>query len=294
MSSRGNDGEITAHDWHPAGIEEYGAAAPDPLDADIVYGGKVTRYDRRTGQIANVGPKALRGDKDYRVLRTMPLQFSPLDPHLLYFASNVVWTTRDGGQHWQQISPDLTRHGDWKAPVSTGKYSDTKAAKPSDRAVVYALAPSPLDINRIWAGTDDGLIQLTTDGGKTWKNVTPKQMKPWWKVFAMDASHFDPDTAYAAINTLRLDDMRPHLFRTRDGGKTWTEIDNGIAEGAVTNVIRQDPKTHGLLFAGSETQTWVSFDDGNHWQSLRLNMPAISVRALARARHRQSAARRSH
>ncbi|HET6912659.1 MAG TPA: hypothetical protein VFH71_04845 [Rhodanobacteraceae bacterium] len=280
VSSRGNDGEITAHDWHPAGIEEYGAAAPDPLDPDIVYGGKVTRYDRRTGQIADVGPKALRGDKDYRVLRTMPLQFSPIDPHLLYFASNVVWTTRDGGQHWQQISPDLTRHGDWKVPASTGKYADTKAAKPSDRGVVYALAPSPLDINRIWAGTDDGLIQLTTDGGKTWKNVTPKQMKPWWKVFAMDASHFDPGTAYAAINTLRLDDMRPHLFRTRDGGKTWTEIDNGIADGAVTNVIREDPKTRGLLFAGSETQTWVSFDDGDHWQSLRLNMPAISVRDL--------------
>ncbi|MGB9428582.1 MAG: glycoside hydrolase, partial [Gammaproteobacteria bacterium] len=277
--SRSNDGEITAHDWHPAGIEEYGGAASDPLHPNIVYGGKVTRYDRDTGQIADVGPQALRGSHDYRVLRTMPLQFSPVDLQRLYFSSNVVWQTDDGGRNWQQISPDLTRKT-WAAPANVGKYKDNKAAKPTDRGVVYALAPSPLNVNLIWAGTDDGLIWVTRDGGTHWQNVTPPQMKPWWRVFAMDASHFDPNTAYAAVNTMWLDDMRPHLFRTHDGGKTWTEIDQGITDNAATNVIREDPVRKGLLFAGSETQTWVSFDDGDRWQSLQLNMPAISVRDL--------------
>ncbi|MGH8312647.1 MAG: WD40/YVTN/BNR-like repeat-containing protein, partial [Gammaproteobacteria bacterium] len=229
-------------------------------------------------QIAEVGPKALRGG-DYRVLRTMPLQFSPIDPHRLYFASNVVWQSDDGGQHWQQISPDLTRKT-WEIPPSVGKYADSKAAKPTDRGVVYALAPSPLNLNLIWAGTDDGLIWVTHDGGKHWQNVTPPQLKPWWRVFSMEASHFNPKVAYAAINTMWLDDMRPHLLRTEDGGKTWTEIDNGIADDAATNVIREDTVRKGLLFAGTETQTWVSFDNGDHWQSLRLNMPAISVRDL--------------
>ncbi|MGH8306963.1 MAG: WD40/YVTN/BNR-like repeat-containing protein [Gammaproteobacteria bacterium] len=276
--SRGNDGELTAHDWHPAGIEEYGGAAPDPLHPNLVYGGKVTVYNRDTGQIAEVGPKALHS-KDYRVLRTMPLQFSPLDPHRLYFASNVVWQTDDGGQHWTQISPDLTRKT-WLVPANVGKYKGSKNAKPTDRGVVYALAPSPLNINTIWAGTDDGLVWVTRDGGQRWRNVTPPQMKPWWKVFALEASHFDPNTVYAAINTMRLDDMRPHLFRSTDGGKHWVAIDNGLADDATTNVVREDPKTRGLLFAGTETQTYVSFDNGDYWQSLRLNMPAISVRDL--------------
>ncbi|MGA9852967.1 MAG: glycoside hydrolase [Gammaproteobacteria bacterium] len=277
--SRGNDGELTAHDWHPVGIEEYGGAAPDPLHPNLIYGGKVTVYNRDTGQIAEVGPKALRGSADYRVLRTMPLQFSPLDPHRLYFSSNVVWQTDNGGQNWKQISPDLTRKT-WQDPSNVGKYTGTKDAKPTDRGVVYALAPSPLNLNTIWAGTDDGLIWVTRDGGQHWKNVTPPQMKPWWRVFALDASHFDPNTAYAAISTMWLDQMQPHLFRTHDGGKTWTEIDSGIPDGAATNVIREDTERKGLLFAGTETQTWVSFDDGDHWQSLRLDMPAISVRDL--------------
>ncbi|MDE2024040.1 MAG: glycoside hydrolase [Gammaproteobacteria bacterium] len=278
---RGNDGELTAHDWHPAGIEEYGSAAPDPLHPDLIYGGArsgVTLYDRDTGQIADMGPKALSG-ADYRTLRTMPLMFSPIDPHRLYFTSNVVWQTDDGGQQWKQISPDLTRKT-WAVPENVGQYRDSKTAQPTDRGVVYALAPSPLNVNLIWAGTDDGLIWVTHDGGKHWSNVTPPQLKPWWRVFSMEASHFDPDTAYAAVNTMWLDQMRPHLLRTEDGGKTWTEIDKGIAEDAASNVIREDPVRKGLLFAGTETQTWVSFDNGDHWQSLRLNMPAISVRDL--------------
>jgi len=275
---RGNDGELTAHDWHPVGIEEYGGAAPDPLHPNLIYGGKVTVYDRDTGQIADVGPKATRG-RGYRVLRTMPLMFSPIDLHRLYFASNTVWQTEDGGQNWKQISPDLTRKS-WKIPASVGMYRDSAAAKPTDRGVVYALAPSPLRSDLIWAGTDDGLIWVTRDGGRHWSNVTPPQMRPFWRVFSLEASHFDPNEAYAAINTLFLNDMRPHLFRTEDGGKHWTEIDDGITPDAASNVIRQDPERRDLLFAGTETQVWVSFDNGGHWQSLRLNMPAVSVRDL--------------
>ena len=279
VAERGDDGELTAHDWHPAGIEEYGGAAPDPLHPNLVYGGKVSVYDRDTGQIAEVGPKATRGGADYRVLRTMPLTFSPIDSHRLYFASNTVWQTDDGGQNWKQISPDLTRKS-WKVPASVGKYQGTPDAKPTDRGVVYALAPSPLNGDLIWAGTDDGLIWVTHDGGQHWSNVTPPQMKPFWRVFSLEASHFNPNEAYAAINTLFLNDMRPHLFRTEDGGKHWTEIDGGIPPDATTNVVRQDPERAGLLFAGTETQVWVSFDNGDHWQSLRLNMPAVSVRDL--------------
>jgi photosystem II stability/assembly factor-like uncharacterized protein len=274
VDSRSNDGRITFHDWHPVGIEEYGYAAPDPLDPDIVYGGKVTRYDRRTGQVQNIAPKA-----GYRALRTQPLQFSPVDPHSLYFATNTLWLTKDQGKNWTEVSPDLSRET-WELPPSVADYKDTAAAKPTRRGVIYALGLSPLDVNRIWAGTDDGLIWTTTDGGTHWDNVTPSELKAFWKVFNMDAGHFDAKTAYAAVNTLRLDDMRPHLFRTHDGGKTWTEINNGIPDGAATSAIREDPKRKGLLYAGTETQVYVSFDDGDHWQSLRLNMPASSVRDL--------------
>ena len=277
VSSRSNDGRITFHDWHPAGIEEYGYAAPDPLDPDIVYGGKVTRYDRRTGQIQNVEPSPLRS---YRVLRTEPLMFSPMDPHKLYFATNTLWVTTSGGKDWKQISPDLSREAGYEIPASLAHYKDSPTLRPSQRGVIYALGLSPTDGNRLWAGTDDGYLWTTADGGGHWNNVTPPAMKPFWKVFNMDAGRFDPLTAYAAVNTMRLDDMRPHLFRTHDGGKTWAEIDNGLPDNAPTNTIREDPKHKGLLYAGTETQVYVSFDDGDHWQSLRLNMPASSVRDL--------------
>jgi photosystem II stability/assembly factor-like uncharacterized protein len=277
VASRSDDGRITFHDWHPVGIEEYGYAAPDPLDPDIVYGGKVTRYDRRTGQVQDVEPSFLR--TAYRVLRTEPLQFSPLDSHNLYFATNTLWLTRDGGKNWKQISPDLTREN-YALPASLDAYKDSPTATTIRRGVIYALGLSPLNIERIWAGTDDGLLWTTADGGAHWSNITPPRLKPFWKVFNMDAGHFDAQTAYAAINTLRLDDMRPHLFRTHDGGKTWAEINHGIPDGAATSTIREDPKQKGLLYAGSERQVYVSFDDGDHWQSLRLNMPATSVRDL--------------
>ncbi len=219
-------------------------------------------------------PLALR-TPDFRVVRTEPVMFSPVDPHLLYFAANTLWTTRDGGRSWKQISPDLTRKT-WDVPASVGIFASE--VKPTQRGVIYALAPSPLDINRIWAGTDDGLLWLTTDGGKNWNNVTPPTLTAWQKVSILEASHTDPNTAYAAINTLRLDDLRPHILRTRDGGKTWTEIVTGIPDNENVNAVREDPKRKGLLFAGTERTVYVSFDDGDHWQSLRLNLPASSVR----------------
>ena len=280
IQSRGDDGQITFREWHPVGVEEYGYVAPDPLDPDIVYGGKVSRYDRRTGQVQNVAPKAIRSS-DYRVLRTAPVLFSPVDPHALYFASNVVWKTTSGGRRWQQISPDLTR-GDSIVPPSVGKYAGSTVALARHPGVVYTLAPSYLRDDVLWAGTDDGLIHVTVDGGKTWQDVTPPALRraPWSKVSIMDASHFDAGTAYAAVNTLRINDLRPHIWRTRDGGRSWTEIVTGIDSGAIINVVREDPKRRGLLFAGSETQVWVSFDDGDHWQSLRLDMPATAIRDL--------------
>ena len=278
ISSRGNDGEITMREWHPVAAEEYGYVVPDPLDPDLVYGGKLSRYDRRTDQAQNVAPKAFRGP-DYRVLRTEPIVFSPVNPHILYFATNTLWKTMNGGQSWQQISPDLTRPT-FEVPMSVGKYRNEESAKPTQRGVIYAVAPSPLDINRIWAGTDDGRIHLTTNGGTKWNEVTPPNMTAFQKVSIIEASHFDAQTAYAAINTLRLDDLRPHILRTRDGGKTWTETVNGIPANENVNAVREDPVRRGMLFASTERAVYVSFDDGDHWQSLRLNMAASSVRDI--------------
>ena len=293
IASRGNDGQITFRDWHPVGVEEYGYAAPDPLDPDLVYGGKVTRYDRRTGQVSNVGPvEGGRGGgrgrggppvrPTYRTVRTQPVVFSTVDKHALFYGNNVLWKTLDGGINWKQISPDLTRET-WDVPKGVGSYTSSvrsreRGAIPAQ--VIYTIGPSYQDINRIWIGTDDGVIATTADGGLNWTNVTPPQLTAFMKVFTIDPGRFDPLTAYAAVNTLRLDDMNPHLYRTHDGGKSWKEIVDGIPGGAPVSVIREDPKRKGLLFAGSETQVYVSFDDGDHWQSLRLNMAASSVRDL--------------
>ena len=261
IRSRGDDGQITFREWSTVAVEEYGYVAPDPLDPDIVYGGKVSRWDRRTGQEQNVSPKFGR-DPDYRVVRTMPVLFSPINPRKLYFSSNLLWQTTNGGQSWDQISPDLTRKT-WDAPKNVGVYATSPEARAIQRGVIYTIAPSYTDESTIWVGTDDGLIHLTRDGGKNWRDVTPVALTPWAKVSIMDASHFDVYTAYAAINTFRLDDLRPHIYRTRDGGQTWTHITSGIPGGGVINVVREDPKRKGLLFAGSEQSVFVSFDDGD-------------------------------
>jgi len=276
--SRGSDGAISFRDWRPVAAEEYGYVAPDPLDADIIYGGKLTRYDRRTGQAQSILPKPFRSD-EFRMVRTQPIVFSPVDPHLLFFAANTLWQTSDGGQHWTQISPDLARKN-FEVPASIGKFRSQPSAQPRQRGVIYTVAPSPLEKNRIWAGTDDGLIHVTTDGGKNWKDVTPPAITAWQKISLMDAGHFDANTAYAAVNTIRLDDLRPHIYRTNDGGKTWKEIVRGIPENENVNAVREDPRRRGLLFAGTERAVYVSFDDGENWGPLRLNMPATSVRDL--------------
>ena len=277
VESRSMDGEITFHDWHPVDIQEYGIAAPDPRNPDLVYGSmrtNISLYNRTTGQTTFVGPDMTNFGRN---VRTMPLAWSPVDHDVLFYASDAVWKSVDHAHSWTRISPDLARQT-WDVPASAGKYEST--VKPSPRGAITALALSPRNAGAIWAGTDNGFIQVTADGGIKWTNVTPPPIKPWTRIFNIDAGHFDSGTAYAAANTLRIDDLNPHFWRTHDGGKTWAEIDNGIAAGAVANSIREDPRKKGLLYAATDAQVWVSFDDGDHWQSLRLNMPAISVRDL--------------
>jgi photosystem II stability/assembly factor-like uncharacterized protein len=278
IKSRGDQGEITFRDWRPVAAEEYGYAVADPLDPDIIIGGKLTRFDRRTGQAQNILPVPVPTE-DFRMLRTEPVVFSPFDPHLLFFAGNTLWQTRDRGDHWKKISPDLSRPN-YELPASVGKYKEDAAKQAHRRGVIYTVAPSPLDATRTWCGTDDGLIHLTTDAGKTWSNVTPPNISAWQKISLIEAGNFDSNTAYAAVNTLRLDDLRPHIFATHDSGKTWTEIVNGIPAGQIVNAVREDPERKGLLFAGTEKGVYVSFDDGSNWESLRMNLPASSVRDL--------------
>ncbi|HKE05680.1 MAG TPA: glycoside hydrolase, partial [Blastocatellia bacterium] len=278
VASRSDYGAITWRDWRTVGVEEYGYVAPDPLNPNITYGGKITKYDWATGQTQNIAPETARGGK-YRFLRTAPVIFSPVDQKALYYAGNVLFKTLNGGQSWDVISPDLSREK-WEVPENIGVYRAPEMATMARRGVIYTVAPSRKNINTIWAGTDDGLVHVTRDGGKTWRNVTPPDLKSWAKVSLIDASHFDDETAYAAINTFRLDDLRPHIYRTHDGGKTWKHIADGIPDGGIVNVVREDPVRRGLLYAGAEQAVYVSFDDGDHWQSLRLNMPATSIRDL--------------
>jgi photosystem II stability/assembly factor-like uncharacterized protein len=279
ISSRGNDGAITIREWHPVGVIEYGYVAPDPLDPDIIYGGgrsEVSKFHWSTGQVENITPIPLRSEK-YRTDRSEPTMFSPLDPHTLYFASNVLFKTTDGGNSWQTISDDLTRQNPG-IPVSVGNLVPKDAAK--KRGVIYALAPSFKNINTLWAGTDDGLIWQTRDGGKKWNDITPKELTPWSKVTQISASHFDDSSAYASVSRFRIDDEQPYIYRTHDGGKTWKLITTGLPAFGPVDTVREDPVRKGLLFAGTENAVWVSFDDGDHWQSLQLNLPHTSTRDL--------------
>jgi N-acyl-D-aspartate/D-glutamate deacylase/photosystem II stability/assembly factor-like uncharacterized protein len=277
VKSRGDNGAITFRDWRTIGVEEYGYVAPDPLHPNLIYGGKATRFDTNTGQVQNVAPEILRSGK-YRFLRTAPILFSPVDPHVLYLAGNVLFKTTNGGVSWDIVSPDLSREKP-EVPASIGVFRRPEMATQPRRGVIYAVAPSPKDGNTIWAGTDDGLIHVTRDGGKTWKNVTPPQIDAWSKISQLDAGHFDANTAYAAVNRIRLDDQKPHIYRTTDGGATWKEIAGGLPDGPV-NTVREDPQRRGLLFAGTELAVFYSLNDGDTWQPLRLNMPATSIRDL--------------
>jgi len=277
IASRGNDGQITFREWHPVGAEEYGYVAPDPLDPNIIYGGKLSKFDKRTAQVQNISPQIGRGGK-YRFLRTAPVIFSTVDNKSLFYAGNVLFKTTNGGNSWDVISPDLTRTT-WDIPKSVGIFNTDNLKQMPQRGVIYTIAPSNKNINTIWVGTDDGLIQLTTDGGKNWKDITPAEITSWNKVSLIDAGHFDDQTAYAAVNKIRLDDMAPYIYKTHDGGKTWQKIVNGLPYQPV-NAVREDPICKGLLFAGTETAVYVSFNDGAFWQPLKLNMPATSIRDL--------------
>jgi photosystem II stability/assembly factor-like uncharacterized protein len=277
--SRSDYGEITFRDWHLIGIFEYGSIAVDPLDSNILYGDWLTRTRQDISEFAKVTPEPVRRG-EYRYTRTLPVVFSPLEPHTLYFAANVLFKTTDAGNSWQVISPDLTRES-YEMPANLGVFASGDPEKGKHRGVIYALAPSFKEANTIWAGTDDGLIHLTRDGGKSWQNVTPPQWKPWSKVSIIEASHFDAGTAYAAINSFRLDDLRAHIYRTRDFGKTWTEITKGIPDGGASNVVREDPLRKGLLYAGTEGSVYFSINDGDDWQALQLNLPHTSMRDLA-------------
>ncbi len=278
ISSRSNDGMITYRDWHPVSAEEYGYVVADPLDNNIIYGGKISKYNKLTGQVQNISPEVVRNGK-YRFIRTAPILFNPIDKKTLYYAGNVLFKTKNGGNSWDVISPDLTREKYDDIPANIGVYANDGTKKMKRRGVIYTVAPSYVDINTIWCGTDDGLINVTHDGGKTWSNVTPPQLTSWCKVSLMDASHTNANTAYAAINKIRLDDMKPHILKTTDGGKSWAAIVNGLPDDPI-NVVKEDPIKKGLLFAGSERGVYVSFDDGENWQPLKLNLPPTSIRDL--------------
>jgi len=281
IASRGNDGRITLRDWHPVGAIEYGYVTPDPLNPDLIYGGgrtEVSKYYRSTGQVQNVTPLPVR-DRAYRADRTEPTMFSPVDPHILYYATNVLFKTSNGGESWETVSPDLTRP-DPGVPASVGALVSRSPEAAKKRGVIYSLGLSFHNLNTMWAGTDDGWIWITRDAGKNWKNITPHELTPWSKVTQLEASHFDDQSAYASVSRFRIDDLRPYIYRTHDGGQSWKLITTGLPADAPVDTVREDPVRKGLLFAGTEKSVWVSFDDGDHWQSLQLNLPHTSMRDL--------------
>src|SRR6202030_487723 len=281
VPSRTDHGQITPRDWFPAGGSESGYMAPDPKDPNIIYlsgsYGTVSRYNRRTGLSQDVSPWPVPAfgseinQRKYRDPWTPVLVFSPADSTTLYLGTQYVMTTVDGGLHWQTISPDLTgstqQPGDKVEGLTT-----TKNAKQRGYGVVFTVAPSALDHDTIWAGSDTGLIHLTRDGGKTWKDVTPTGLTAWSKISLIEASHFDPAVAYAAVDRSQLDDQPPYLYQTRDYGATSQLIIKGISANASLRSIREDAKRKGLLFAGTELGVYVSFYDGDDWQSLKLNL----------------------
>ncbi len=290
--SRTDHAQITPRDWFPAGESESGYMAPDPKDPNIIYlsgaYGNVSRYDRRTSLSQDVSPWPVQTfgsdivQRKYRAPWTPPLLFSPADSTALYFGTQFVMRTFDGGLHWETISPDLTGSTSSTAEKMPAQEPPTvDNSKQRGYGVVFTIAPSALNRDLIWAGSDTGLIHLTRDGGKNWKDVTPPGLSAWSKISLIEASHFDPAVAYAAVDRSRLDDRAPYLYRTRDYGATWQPTVQGIAADSFLRAIREDPEKKRLLFAGVETGVYVSFDDGDHWQPLQLNLPVASIRDLA-------------
>ena len=294
--SRTDHGQITPRDWFPAGPSESGYMVVDPVDPDIIYVsgtyGTVARFNKRTGFSQDIAPwpafawDAEIRDRKYRDPWTPVLVLSPVDATTLYLGTQYVMKTVDGGLHWETISPDLTgATGDVRDAQGTeGKKPSSpptlEQAKRSGYGVVFTIAPSPLEGDLIWAGSDTGLIHLTRDGGKNWKDVTPPGLSDWSKISLIEASHFDPAIAYAAVDRGRLDDQTPYLYRTRDYGATWQLVTNGMTAPAFLRAVREDTQSKGLLFAGTEFGVYVSWDDGDHWQSLQLNLPVTGVRDL--------------
>ncbi|HXB18265.1 MAG TPA: hypothetical protein VNV40_05470 [Steroidobacteraceae bacterium] len=256
--------------------------APDPVDPQIIFGGRVDRFDTRTGQKQSV-PPTLAYPGLYRGTWTLPLVFGKPEPHALYFGTQRIFRTTDRGAHWQPISPDLTREDPGTpANLDAAAVADNDSNGPR-RGVVYAIGPSPLNAALLWAGTDDGLLWKTVDGGAHWKGVTPGALTAWSKIGVVEPSHFDAGGAYIAVDRHRLDDPRPYIYRTHDGGASWTLIVEGLTDGGVhnsVNVVREDPVHRGLLYCGTEHGVYVSLDDGAHWHALQQNLPRTSVRDL--------------
>jgi len=289
IASRSDDGSISRSDWYDVGGGEAGYIAPYPPDPDIVYAGDyqglITRYDRHTGQIKSITEQPVLSDAygaanlEHRFQWTAPVLISPHDPNTLYHGGEVLFKTTDGGVHWQAISPDLTRNDKSKQIVSGGAITlDDSGTEYYD--TIFALAESPITKGLLWVGTDDGLIQLTKDEGKNWANITPKDMPEWSRISQIDPSPFDPATAYVAVDRHQFDDLHPYIYKTSDYGKTWTKLGKGIPDNTFVRVVREDPKRKGLLYAGTETGIYVSFDDGANWRTLRLNLPTTPVHDL--------------
>jgi photosystem II stability/assembly factor-like uncharacterized protein len=290
IASRTGERGITQADWYDVGGGESGWIQPSPKNSAIVYAGSydglITRYDHRTGEMRRIDPWPDNpmgygaADLKYRFQWNFPIVTSPHDPNTLYAGAQMLFKTTNDGQTWEVISPDLTRNDKSKQGPSGGPITkDNTSVEYYD--TIFTVMESPIQKGLIWVGTDDGLVQLTRDGGKTWTNVTPKDMPEWIQINSIEASPHDAGTAYFAGTMYKSDDQRPYLYMTRDYGKTWTRINHGIPDDAYTRVIREDPVRKGLLFAGTETGIYVSFDYGENWQSLQLNLPVTPVADLA-------------